>query len=76
MFKTFDSLAELVKWANENFLDSSDLTWNNDAGDWDLDDIKFNARSYEEVFDSFTIDCRTYNIYAGEELIFSYNDIP
>lgn len=73
MFETFDSLVELVEWVEENFSDVAEFTWNNDAGDWDLDDIKFNARSYEEVYGSFKIDRLTYSIYGGEELIFSYN---
>lgn len=38
--------------------------WNNDAGDWDIDDILINYEVYDKVYTSYYLDIRTFNIYG------------
>jgi len=46
--------------------DASKYRWNNDAGDWDIEDIQCNAQMYDEQYSEYAVDVETYDIYDGE----------
>lgn len=74
----FNSLQTLAKYIENEYLkDSIDTyTWNNDAGDWDIEDIALSYIMYDSVYSSYYLDIRTMDIYGytkpyEKELIFN-----
>ncbi len=71
--KAFKTLAEVVAYIMDGE-DASKYRWNNNAGDWDIEDIECNADMYDEKYSEYSVDVETYDIYddnyKGGECLF------
>ncbi|MEZ3464688.1 MAG: hypothetical protein K1W23_21525 [Lachnospiraceae bacterium] len=63
--RTFKTLTEVAAYITDGE-DASKYRWNNDAGDWDIEDIQCNAQMYDEQYSEYAVDVETYDIYDGE----------
>lgn len=70
--KNFKRLEEVVAY----IMDGEETTayrWNNDGGDWNIEDIRTNAPMYDEQYSGYSVDIETYDIYNadGTEKLFA-----
>lgn len=66
---TFKTLADVADYIADGE-DVSKYRWNNDAGDWDIDDIRCNAAMYDNQYSEYAVDPVTYDIDADGERVF------
>lgn len=64
-FETYKTLKEVVAGIREIEEEYKSMIWNNDAGDWDLEDIETNSEIYDEVVNEYILDTMNYDITSG-----------
>lgn len=72
MFRTLEEVAKRIREIEENH---ENMIWNNDGGEWDLEDIEVNTSMYDEVIEGdYILDTCSYDIMKEEtgEVLFCF----
>ncbi len=72
--RNFKLLEEIIEYIKQD-KNTANYRWNNDSGDWDIEDIRLAAPQYNEQYECYCVDVDTYDIYdenyKGGECLFS-----
>lgn len=67
---SFCSLKDVVGYIMDGE-DTKNYRWNNDAGEWDLEDILLAVEEYDKVYHEYILNIETYDIFAAGKEIFA-----